>query len=75
MEFLRTCYQVSTRGASKTLPSPRSTLYYRSRKAEQAPLRHRIKEIAAIRVRYGYRRIQCATKARDASGGRFHPDN
>lgn len=57
MEFLRTCYQVSVRRVSQILPGPRSTLYYRSRKAEQAPLRHRIKEIAAIRVRYGYRRI------------------
>jgi hypothetical protein len=57
VELLRTCYQVSIRRATQTLPAPRATLYYRSRKAEQAPLRHRIKEIAAIRVRYGYRRI------------------
>ena len=57
MELLRTCYQVSIRRASQTLPGPRSTLYYRSRKPEQAPLRHRIKEIATVRVRYGYRRI------------------
>ena len=45
------------RRASQTLPGQRSTLYYRSRKAQQAPLRHRIKEIATVRVRYGYRRI------------------
>ena len=57
VELLRTCYQVSIRRASQTLPGPRSTLYYRSRKPEQAPLRHRIKEIATVRVRYGYRRI------------------
>jgi len=57
VEFLRTCYQVSLRRAAQTLSAPRATLYYRSRKPEQAPLRHRIKEIAAIRVRYGYRRI------------------
>lgn len=44
-------------GQTQTPPGPRSTLYYRSRKPEQTPLRHRIKEIAAIRVRYGYRRI------------------
>lgn len=30
---------------------------YRSRRPEQAPLRRRIREIAAVRVRYGYRRI------------------
>ena len=51
VEFLRICYQVSTRRAVQTLNAPRATLYYRSRKAEQAPLRHRIKEIAAVRVR------------------------
>jgi putative transposase len=27
------------------------------RKSDQAPLRQRIKELAAVRVRYGYRRI------------------
>lgn len=57
VELLRTCYQVNTRRATQTLPGPRSTLYYRSRKPEQAPLRKRIKEIAVVRVRYGYRRI------------------
>jgi putative transposase len=55
--LLRTCYQVSIRRATQTLSAPRATFYYRSRKAEQAPLRQRIKEIAVIRVRYGYRRI------------------
>jgi putative transposase len=50
-------YRVSVRRASQTLSAPRATLYYRSRRTEQAPLRKRIKEIAAIRVRYGYRRI------------------
>ena len=34
-----------------------STYHYRSRRAEQAELTERIKEIAATRVRYGYRRI------------------
>jgi putative transposase len=35
----------------------RSSWYYRSRKDEQAALRMRIKEIAAVRVRYGHLRI------------------
>jgi len=35
----------------------RSTYHYRSRRAGQAELSERIKEIAATRVRYGYRRI------------------
>ena len=46
MEFLCICYQVSVRRATQTLSAPRATLYYQSRKAEQAHLRHRIKEIA-----------------------------
>jgi putative transposase len=36
----------------------RSTYHYRSRRAGQAELTERIREIAAIRVRYGYRRIR-----------------
>jgi putative transposase len=39
------------------LPVGRSTYHYRSRRAGQAQLTARIKEIAATRVRYGYRRI------------------
>ena len=35
----------------------RSVYHYRSVAADQAPLRHRIREIAATRVRYGYKRI------------------
>jgi HTH-like domain len=35
----------------------RSTYHYRCRRAGQAELTERIKEIAATRVRYGYRRI------------------
>jgi putative transposase len=35
----------------------RSTYHYRSRRAGQAQLTERIKEIAGTRVRYGYRRI------------------
>jgi putative transposase len=66
VELLRTCYQVSLRRATQTLPAPRSTLYYRSRKPEQATLRHRIKETATVRVRYGWRRIHTLLKS-DAS--------
>jgi len=54
---LCTCFQVSIRWAMPTLSAPRATFYYRSRKAEQEPLRKRIKKIASVRVRCGYRRI------------------
>ena len=39
------------------MPVERSTYHYRSRRAGQAQLIERIREIAATRVRYGYRRI------------------
>jgi putative transposase len=39
------------------LPVERSTYHYRSRRAGQAHLIERIREIATTRVRYGYRRI------------------
>jgi putative transposase len=48
---------VSIRRACRALPIDRSTYHYRSRRAGQAQLADRIKEIAATRVRYGYRRI------------------
>jgi putative transposase len=41
----------------RALPVDRSTYHYRSRRAGQAELTARIKEIAATRMRYGYRRI------------------
>jgi len=50
-------WQVSVRRACRPLPVERSTHHYRSRRAGQAQLIDRIKEIAATRVRYGYRRI------------------
>jgi len=35
-----------------------STYHYKGKRASQAGLTRRIKEIAEMRVRYGYRRIQ-----------------
>jgi hypothetical protein len=45
------------RRACRALPVDRSTYHYRSRRAGQAQLTERIREIAATRVCYGYRRI------------------
>ncbi len=39
------------------VPACRATYHYRSRRPEQGRLRKRIREIAEIRMRYGYRRI------------------
>ena len=57
MDHARATWQVSIRRACRALPVDRSTYHYRSRRAGQAELTARIKEIAATRVRYGYRRI------------------
>ena len=57
MDHARSTWRVSIRRACRALPVDRSTYHYRSRRAGQAELIERIKEIAATRVRYGYRRI------------------
>jgi len=57
VDHTRATWQVSIRRACRALPVDRSTYHYRSRRAGQAQLIERIKEIAATRVRYGYRRI------------------
>lgn len=48
---------MSERRSCAVLRFDRKTHRYRSIRSDQAPLRNRIKEIAATRVRYGYRRI------------------
>ncbi len=51
-------YRVSERRAVKALGAHRSAIRYRpKRPALDAPVRKRIEEIAAVRIRYGYRRI------------------
>jgi putative transposase len=57
VDHVRTAWQVSIRRACRALPVGRSSYHYCSRRAGQAPLSKRIKEIAETRVRYGYRRI------------------
>lgn len=50
-------YQVSERQACRVSKVHRSLFRYKSRTADQAFLRKRIREIASVRVRYGYKRI------------------
>jgi hypothetical protein len=57
VDHVRSTWRVSIRRACRALPVERSTYHYRSRRAGQAQLTERIREIAATRVRYGYRRI------------------
>jgi putative transposase len=57
VDHVRAAWRVSIRRACRAVPVDRSTYHYRSKRPGQAPLSKRIKEIAATRVRYGYRRI------------------
>ena len=54
---MQASYQVSERRAGGAFPINRSTQRYQSRRLDQASLEVKIKELAAIRVRYGFRRI------------------
>ena len=54
---MRRTWQVSIRRACAVLQAERSSYHYQARRADQAGLKQRIKEIAQTRVRYGYRRI------------------
>jgi putative transposase len=55
--YLQRVYRVSERRSCQTLKIYRSSYRRKPKKDEQAFLRMRIREIAATRVRYGYRRI------------------
>lgn len=57
MGFVEGGFQVSERRACCALRFPRSSHRYRRVADAQAALRMRIKEIAATRIRYGYKRI------------------
>lgn len=50
-------WMISIRRACGALDFDRSTYHYTSRRADQAGLERRIREICEIRVRYGYRRV------------------
>jgi putative transposase len=54
---VREAWRLSERRSCAILSVNRKSLRYRSVKRDDPVLRRRIKEIAAIRIRYGYRRI------------------
>jgi putative transposase len=57
VDHFRAAYGVSERRAIRATGTARSSYRYRSRRDPQTALRMRMKELAAIRVRYGYRRL------------------
>jgi putative transposase len=57
VDAVRSEWGVSIRRACRVFLIDTSTYHYKSRRAGQADLELRIKEICATRVRYGYRRV------------------
>ncbi len=57
MRQVQAAHGVSERRSCVALGVERSTIRYRSTKPDQAPLRLRIRDLAKVRVRYGYFRI------------------
>src|SRR5437773_10364446 len=58
VNYLHDTYRVSERRACRVARIPVSTLRYESRQEPRTALRLRIREIAQVRVRYGYRKIR-----------------
>ena len=54
---LRTSFAVSERRACAALGVDRTSVRYRSSRPDDAPVRARLRELAAIRRRFGYRRL------------------
>ncbi len=57
VSVLQDSYQVSERRACSAMGFHRSAQRYRSRRDPQVELRMRLRDLAAARVRYGYRRL------------------
>jgi putative transposase len=57
VHYFRVGFRVSERRACRLTGVARSSYRYRSVAADQTPLRLRLRDLAATRVRYGYRRL------------------
>lgn len=62
-------YEISRQRACRLILLRRSSFYYRSRRREHVALKMRIKELALVRVRFGYPRLDGAAVARALAGG------
>jgi putative transposase len=54
---LRAAYEVSERRACSALGADRTSIRYRSGRPDDAAVRARLRELAAVRRRFGYRRL------------------
>lgn len=57
VSWAREGYQISELRACRISGFPRTTIRYRSRRSTQEVLRRRLREIASVRISYGYRRL------------------
>jgi putative transposase len=57
VEFLIICFKIGKRRACELIRLNRSTMYYQSQAKDQSALTIRLRDLAASRVRYGYRRL------------------
>jgi putative transposase len=57
VDFVRVGFVVSERRACRVIGCHRKTYRYKSRAKDQTALRMRLRELASVRVRYGYRRL------------------
>ena len=62
VNYLRGVYQVSQERACRVARIPVSTFRYQSTQEPRTALRLRIREIARVRIRYGYRKIRVLLK-------------
>lgn len=59
---LQVAYEVSERRACAALGADRTSVRYRSRRPDDAAVRVRLRELASIRRRFGYRRLHIMLK-------------
>lgn len=57
VDFLRVGYKIGKRKACQLIGLNRATYYYESQTKDQTALKIRLRDLAASRVRYGYRRL------------------
>lgn len=57
MDFLRGAFQISIRRACRVMRANRGNYHYKPKKDGQAVLVKRIREVAELRMHYGYKRI------------------
>ena len=63
---LQAAYQISKRRPCQATGFERSSQRYKPVRDPQVALRIRLEDLAAVRIRYGYRRLHCC----DARAGR-----